>query len=226
MPISSHKPLRWRALKFNNVAMNWSARLRLMLTKKRDCVELKSRTVQARTTRPKIDFADAGVIPRWRNRLPATRHFTWLALAAGLIAIGPATPVIAKTPQGQPTLPTVKIQAGIHIIRAEVANTFGSRQMGLMHRQSLPRNGGMIFVFEIPEAHCFWMKNTPLPLSIAFIADDGRVVNIADMKPFDENSHCAKEEVRFALEMEQGWFERKGIKAGSRLKSKQLFSPR
>jgi len=138
----------------------------------------------------------------------------------------PNLSAVAKTPQAQAQLPTTKIQAGIHIINAEVASTFGSRQMGLMYRESLPRNGGMIFVFEVPEEHCFWMKNTPLPLSIAFIADDGRIVNIEDMKPFDEGSHCAKEEVRFALEMEQGWFERKGMKAGSRLKSESLFGPR
>jgi len=120
-------------------------------------------------------------------------------------------------------LPIVKIQAGLRIIRAEVASTQGSRQMGLMFRQSLPLNGGMIFVFDRPEVHCFWMKNTPLPLSIAFIADDGRIVNIADMNPFDETSHCAKEAVRFALEMDQGWFEQKGIKAGSQLRSAELF---
>ncbi|MFK7965713.1 MAG: DUF192 domain-containing protein [Burkholderiaceae bacterium] len=134
-----------------------------------------------------------------------------------------ASSLAASAQSPQPTLPIVKIQAGIHIIRAEVANTPGARQMGLMHRESLPRNGGMIFVFDIPEAHCFWMKNTPLPLSIAFIADDGRIVNIADMQPFDEASHCAEEAVRFALEMDQGWFERKGFKAGSRLRSPELF---
>ncbi len=75
----------------------------------------------------------------------------------------------------------------------------------------------MLFVFESPQVQCFWMKNTLLPLSIAFIGDDGAIVNITDMKPLDERSHCSQKPVRYVLEMNQGWFAKKGIKAGSKL---------
>jgi len=86
-----------------------------------------------------------------------------------------------------------------------------------MHRQSLPGNGGMLFVFESPDLQCFWMRNTPLPLSIAFIADDGSIVNIADMAPQTDDAHCSARPVRYALEMSQGWFEAHGIQAGNRI---------
>lgn len=80
----------------------------------------------------------------------------------------------------------------------------------------------MLFVFDRPEPQCFWMKNTPLPLTIAFIADDGRIVNFADMQPFSEQPHCSAAPVRFALEMEQGWFKRRGLLAGDILTGKPL----
>ncbi len=147
-------------------------------------------------------------------------------ITTGLTALlATALPAAAQDGTPQPRLPEVRIQAGMHIIRAEVASTPGTQQMGLMYRQSLPLNGGMLFAFGSAETHCFWMKNTPLPLTIAFIADDGRIVNLADMEPLNEASHCAAEPVRFALEMEQGWFARKGIKAGSQLVAPELFKP-
>ena len=118
----------------------------------------------------------------------------------------------------QPQLPTVQLNADIHNIRAEVAQTPEQRATGLMFRKEMEPNAGMLFVFEQPEAHCFWMKNTLLPLSIAFIADDGTVVNIADMKPQNTDSHCSAKPVRFALEMNQGWFARRGVKAGTKLR--------
>lgn len=119
----------------------------------------------------------------------------------------------------QPKLPTMELRAGIHVIQAEIASTPGSRQMGLMWRQVMGTNEGMLFVFEAPAPQCFWMKNTLLPLSIAFLADDGTIVNIADMKPLDEASHCSAKPVRFALEMHQGWFAKRGFKAGSKIES-------
>ncbi len=120
----------------------------------------------------------------------------------------------------QPTaqqLPVTRLSAGMHLITAEVAATPMERQIGLMHRSGMPANHGMLFIFEEPGAHCFWMKNTLLPLSIAFLADDGSVVNIADMQPHSEASHCPKKPVRYALEMNQGWFDKRGLRAGSRI---------
>lgn len=117
----------------------------------------------------------------------------------------------------QPRLPTTQLSAGIHIIRAEVADTDATRRDGLMFRRELPGNDGMLFVFERPDVQCFWMRNTLLPLSIAFIADDGTIVNIEDMAPQTEDPHCAKKPVRYALEMAQGWFAEHGIAAGKKL---------
>jgi uncharacterized membrane protein (UPF0127 family) len=97
---------------------------------------------------------------------------------------------------------------------------------GLMHRQSLPPNHGMLFVFDRAEKQCFWMKNTPLPLTIAFIADDGQIVNFADMQPFSETPHCSLRPVRFALEMEQGWFARRGVLAGDVMEGSVSRGPR
>jgi len=115
-------------------------------------------------------------------------------------------------------LPSTQLTAGMHLIKAEVARTFEQRQIGLMHRAQLPQNEGMLFVFEEANPQCFWMKNTLIPLSIAFVADDGTVVNIADMKPLSEQSKCSAKPVRYALEMNQGWFAKRGIKTGSQLR--------
>ncbi len=81
----------------------------------------------------------------------------------------------------------------------------------------MPQTEGMLFIFERPSQQCFWMKNTLLPLSAAFVADDGTIVNLVDMKPQTLDSHCSSQAVRFVLEMNQGWFDRKGIKAGAKL---------
>lgn len=117
----------------------------------------------------------------------------------------------------QDRLPTIQLTAGIHVIQAEVAKTSLQRSIGLMNRPTMGTNEGMLFVFEVPGQQCFWMKNTLLPLSIAFLADDGTVVNIEDMKPQTLDSHCSQREVRYALEMNQGWFARRGIKPGAKL---------
>lgn len=118
----------------------------------------------------------------------------------------------------QPTLPVVELGVGMHRIRAEVADRDATRALGLMHRASLPPNGGMLFVFDEAGRHCMWMKNTPLPLSVAFIDADGAIVNIADMQPHTEQAHCAGRPVPYALEMAQGWFAQRGIRAGFRLR--------
>ena len=105
----------------------------------------------------------------------------------------------------------------MHLIDTQVARTNLQRQIGLMHRPSMAQSEGMLFIFDEPATQCFWMKNTLLPLTAAFVADDGRIVNLADMKPQTTDSHCSTQPVRYVLEMNQGWFNKKGIKAGSKL---------
>lgn len=115
-------------------------------------------------------------------------------------------------------LPRVQLSAGLYLIHAEVADSFATRMQGLMHRESLAANDGMLFIFDEPGVQCMWMKNTLIPLSVAYIADDGSIVNIEDMKPQTEDSHCTKKPVRFALEMNRGWFASKGLREGSKLR--------
>ncbi len=111
----------------------------------------------------------------------------------------------------------------MHVIVAEVANTPSSRAMGLMYREHLGLNRGMLFVFERSEVHCFWMKNTPTALSIAFVDQNGEIIDIQDMKPLSEDTHCPPRPVRFALEMAQGWFAAKGVRPGLQLRHEGLF---
>ena len=124
----------------------------------------------------------------------------------------------------QTTLPRVTLTADIYQIDAQVALTPQQREIGLMFRKRMPQQEGMLFVFEQPSQQCFWMKNTLLPLTAAFVADDGTIVNLADMKPQTTNPHCSSQPVRYVLEMNQGWFAKKGIKAGAKLGGKP-FEP-
>ncbi len=117
----------------------------------------------------------------------------------------------------QTTLARIALQAGMHRIDAQVAQTASEREIGLMLRKSMPQHEGMLFVFPEPAVQCFWMKNTLLPLSAAFVAEDGTIVNIADMQPMTTDSHCSAKPVRFVLEMNKGWFDRVGYKTGSKL---------
>jgi uncharacterized membrane protein (UPF0127 family) len=155
-----------------------------------------------------------------------------LSLRLGLLALITIalSPALAQTEapreQANPPLPRVELQAGIHLIRAEVAADMGTRARGLMFRDSLGINQGMLFVFESRSKQCFWMRNTRIPLSTAFLDDSGRIVNIADMQPHSDDSHCSAKPVRYVLEMEQGWFGRKGLKEGSQLTGpKGMFKP-
>jgi hypothetical protein len=127
-----------------------------------------------------------------------------------------ASPVTAQEAP-QTSLPRVKLEAGMHRIDAQVAQTPEQRQIGLMWRRDMPQHEGMLFVFEQPTTQCFWMKNTLIPLTAAFVADDGTIVNLADMAPQTTDSHCSKQPVRYVLEMNQGWFAKKGLAAGARL---------
>ena len=117
----------------------------------------------------------------------------------------------------QPALPTIEINAGIHVIQAEVAGNTATRTQGLMLRKAMAQGAGMLFLFDESAGHCMWMKNTLIPLSVAFIDEAGDIVNIADMQPLDETSHCASRPARYALEMNRGWFKKRGIAPGTRI---------
>jgi uncharacterized membrane protein (UPF0127 family) len=140
----------------------------------------------------------------------------WVRRVVAIVALCGAG--LAAAQSGPQKLAQVKLTAGIHVINAELAATPAEREIGLMMRPSMAVNDGMLFVFERPGQQCFWMKNTLIPLSIAFLADDGSVVNIDDMAPETLDSHCSTKPVRFVLEMNQGWFAKRGIKPGSRLR--------
>ena len=115
-------------------------------------------------------------------------------------------------------LPETTLQAGMQLIHAELATTPDQRETGLMYRRELSGNHGMLFIFSDDQPVCMWMKNTLIPLSVAFLDDQGRITNIADMKPQTLDSHCAVQNVRFALEMPLGWFAQRGLQPGFQLR--------
>lgn len=119
----------------------------------------------------------------------------------------------------QSLLPSVELKLGPYSVYAEVASTDASRAQGLMFRENLPQNRGMLFVFDAPNGSCFWMKNTPLPLSIAFISANGTILNIENMQPHSTQSHCPVAPMQYALEVNQGWFQERGIRPGSRVQN-------
>jgi len=123
-------------------------------------------------------------------------------------------------------LPAVDLTVGMHRIHAEVADSMATRMEGLMHRKAMPRGAGMVFVFDENAVQCMWMKNTLIPLSVAFIDEAGEIINIADMQPQTEETHCAARPVRYALEMNKGWFAQRGIKAGAKFRGLEKLAPR
>lgn len=133
------------------------------------------------------------------------------------IAAMSAAGLVFAQEEPQMKLQRTALQAGMHRIDAQLALTPEQRQIGLMWRKSMPAHEGMLFVFEEPTKQCFWMKNTLLPLTAAFVADDGTIVNLEDMKPQTTEPHCSAKPVRYVLEMNKGWFAKKGIKAGTKL---------
>ena len=148
--------------------------------------------------------------------LTARRAMTTLAGMATLATTLACFNALAQSGP-QLNLQRVKLSAGMNVIDAQLALTPEQRQIGLMLRKYMPQHEGMLFIFEQPAQQCFWMKNTLLPLTAAFVADDGTIVNLADMKPQTTDSHCSAQPVRYVLEMNRGWFDKKGIKAGSKL---------
>ena len=141
-----------------------------------------------------------------------------LAVALAALHLSAAPAMAQDGPQ--PRLPSINITAGMHVIRAELAVTPAQQATGMMFRTEMPGNEGMLFVNDDLGQRCFWMRNTLIPLTIAFIADDGTIVNLADMAPRSEASHCSAKPVRYALEMRQGWFDKRGLKAGFKLRGK------
>jgi uncharacterized membrane protein (UPF0127 family) len=142
------------------------------------------------------------------------RHLLFSLLAGGACLLSPQ---IRAQDAPQLNLPRTRLSAGMYQIDAQLALTAEQRATGLMYRREMPQHEGMLFVFEQPAGQCFWMKNTLLPLTAAFVADDGTIVNLADMKPQTTDSHCSLKPVRYVLEMNQGWFSKRGLKAGSKL---------
>lgn len=143
-------------------------------------------------------------------RMRSARH--------GLLMLSMAAVICAAQAQNaQMHLPRTKLSAGMHLLDVQVAQSAQERQIGLMFRREMPQHEGMLFVFEQPATQCFWMRNTLLPLTAAFVADDGTIVNLVDMKPKTDDSHCSSKPVRFVLEMNQGWFAKRNIQAGFKL---------
>lgn len=140
-----------------------------------------------------------------------------LALSLGLLA--GALPASAQTGP-QPRLPTVELTAGMHVIRAELAASAEQQAIGMMGRKEMGANEGMLFVNSDDQVRCFWMRNTLIPLSIAFLSADGTVINVAEMQPLSDQTHCSTRPARFALEMNQGWFGKRGIGPGFKLRGK------
>ena len=132
-----------------------------------------------------------------------------ISLLAGLL--------LAPAAMAEAEMPVMELRAGFHRIEAEVAANDRNRQVGLMNRKAMPPQRGMLFVFSHENTHCMWMRNTFIPLSVAFIDADGVIINIEDMQPQTEDNHCARKPARYALEMNRGWFAQRGIKPGVRL---------
>ena len=132
------------------------------------------------------------------------------ALAATVLSLMLSAPAHAD-------LPEILLSVSGHKLTAEVAHTEPARTEGLMHRRILPENRGMLFVFMDISRHAMWMMNTHVPLSVAFLDERGVILNIEDMKPHTQDAHAAAKPAKYALEMNRGWFKRRGIKPGAKV---------
>ncbi|MDR2127667.1 MAG: DUF192 domain-containing protein [Burkholderiaceae bacterium] len=154
------------------------------------------------------------------RRFALTHWIAALALAAsGALALAQQLPANDGS-SPQLNLPRTQITVGMHRIDAQVAATPEQRQTGLMHRTQMPQHEGMLFIFEQPATQCFWMRNTLIALTAAFVQDDGVIANLQDMTPLSEAPHCSAKPVRYVLEMNQGWFASRHIQAGHKLGGK------
>ena len=150
-----------------------------------------------------------------------------LAAAFTFATLATSAPVMAQVPKSATPPPTFKqfgqfpeieLSAGLNVIHAEVAANDADREQGLMYRKTLRPNSGMLFVFDDTAGHCFWMENTAIPLSIAFIAEDGTVTDVEEMAAETTNNHCPTRAIRYALEMDKGWFAQHGVTPGMQIK--------
>lgn len=152
---------------------------------------------------------------------PFSRFFSAPSFAGltGSLALWIGLSCSSSFAQGTPQmgLERTQLMAGMHRLDVQLAQTQEQRQIGLMWRKDMPQHEGMLFVFEQPSTQCFWMRNTLIPLTAAFLEDDGTIVNLADMKPLNDDSHCSTKPVRLVLEMNQGWFAKRQIKPGYKL---------
>lgn len=170
-------------------------------------------------SRPSIRFSGQGAL-----RAAAS------ATLAAVMAFG--SPALQAQPTANPAAPVQKLAnivtlgAGMYNIKAEVAQTPQEHQIGLMSRTSMGANEGMIFVFPQLSRQCFWMRNTLIPLSIAFLEDDGTVVNLDEMQANTDASHCSAKPVRYVLEMNKGWFAKHSVKPGDKIRGPMFGSPR
>lgn len=156
--------------------------------------------------------------PGREGRQTRSAFFSFTLLPMKISTLAPVL-ITALLPFGsvhaEPQFPVISLTAGMYVIQAEVAATEAQRQQGLMFREKLAPNAGMVFLFNRPAQICMWMKNTLVPLSVAFIDESGKIINIEDMQPQTTNSHCASGQATYALEMNKGWFTQKNIKPGT-----------
>ena len=149
---------------------------------------------------------------------------TAFLIACSLLLAGTSASA-QSNPGPQMGLARTQLTAGMHRLDVQLAQTPEQRQIGLMWRKDMPVHEGMLFVFEQATTQCFWMRNTLIPLTAAFVEEDGTIVNLADMQPQSDDSHCSSKPVRFVLEMNQGWFAKRQVKPGAKLGG-TLFSKR
>ena len=142
------------------------------------------------------------------SRLDSLR---WLRVLALLIAF------CAQAAFADATFRTATLKVGAHRLKVEVAQTDGEREKGLMFRKHMGKDDGMLFIFDEPAYHAMWMKNTLIPLSVAFLDAQGTILNILDMEPQTLDSHAAAGPAIYAIETNKGWFEEKKVKAGDKV---------
>jgi uncharacterized membrane protein (UPF0127 family) len=130
------------------------------------------------------------------------------------LAVAALTALAASASAQQP-MPATELTVGMYRIEAEVAANQRNRELGLMHRKSMPQQHGMLFVFDKSARHCMWMRNTLLPLAVAFLDEQARIINVEEMQPQTDDNHCAAAPARFALEMNGGWFKARGFAPGT-----------
>ena len=159
-------------------------------------------------------------LPHHRSLQYTSSAWRAVVVLAALLAV-PAAGAAASQASG---LPVVELNAGIHLIHAELADSDSARMRGLMYRDTLAPNHGMLFIFDETATHCMWMRNTLLPLSVAFIDNDGSIVNIEEMKARTDDTHCARRAVHYALEMSAGWYKARGLGPGSVIRGIQKAS--